>query len=306
MKGVAGALLGIIGSSFRRLGRRMVGDVLVDVHSGISWITEVGPKTISWITEKWLGFWYAFFLTFIVGLGGLGLVESAKSIVNHSLVPDSVFWLLAIIVVVGYGVVLLWGMMFFALMAVSIVRVLFWARDIWKRFWRMNTPPFPEYEKGEDSQQWPPSDDRVSKARKKSWESFKIGAFWFPVFTAIILVIYWVSSESLDAVAGDMDLSFLAEIVTATVWFVDVGSLLELIGLSTLSLEVIAILVVMAVPTIYMAISTRNLLFATEAYIRSRIAKSSEGSRFGWRRLLLAGQFLLCWTYAIGFISVLI
>lgn len=293
-------IIGTILAALRRVIHCIVYDFSADIRDGISWISDKGPKVTALLIERWLGFCYAFTVVLIVGMVGYPSIELARWMSNQPLLADSVPWFILFILTIGFFVSLLWGIMFSALVIVSGVRVLFWVRRKWKNYWRKNTPPYTESETGFNTRKWPPSDDELGIARKKSWEYFKKGAFWFPVLTTTLLLVELRFSEQLYTVIEQQNLTSAGEFLNATVWLIDVGGLFKMPGFPLSPVQVVTILMIFGLPGVFMALSIRNLLFVTEAGVRDSIEKASSGSSFGWRWLLLLIQVFGFCIYGLG------
>lgn len=286
----------VILSLVRRLFKRIAHDITADLHDIGQWSSQNIPPAVGFVTEKWLGLWYAFVGTTLVGLLGMTLVEIARWSSHQPVLAKTVPRLILMVGGTGFFVVLLWGIVFSALLVVSVVRILLWIRNIWVAYWDKNTPPYRD--SASVTRSWPPSEKAKDQAQKKSWEYFKKGAFWFPVITVVLLVIESNFSDQIYPVVSDFNWSSMTDVVSATFSIIDIEGLIRTVGISLGPLQVIGFICIFVLPGLLVAISVRNLLFLTEAHIRESMNKAANGSRLEWRRIWLVVQVITSSLYA--------
>lgn len=283
-----------------RLWKWIVHDITAGLRDAQQWCTRNIPPAVVLVTEKWLGFCYAFVVTFIVGFLGMSLLETARWASNQPELASTVPRLILGIGGIAFFVLLLWGIIQGALLIVSAIRVLFWIRNTWIDYWNGNTPPYSEPASGSDPHPWPPSNDEIAKAKEKAGQYFWKGAIWFPIITLILFQIEMNFSDQLYPVIRNTNWSVITNSMNTTFSIVDIGGLIEAVGLPLNAISIIGFIFSFVFPGILISLSTRNLLYVTEANVREKINKSSTGSKLEWRRIWLLVQVIVTVMYAVA------
>lgn len=280
---------------------RAIRDIILDIRDGKKWTSDKIPQGIALVIEKWLGFWYAFLAALAVGWLGLALVEAARWASDILIPIDTASWLVTRIGTFGFLLLLLSGIGLFAVVVVSVVRGLLWLRGMLKKYWTEHTPRHTNSDAESETPQWPPSEDEMDTARAKLRKFALRGSLLFMAITSTFLWLELNYPNQLHAIVSDPALSSAGDAVNAAIWVINIEGLFGAVAPGVSQAWVVYSIFVFVLPGIFIAIAVRNLLFTSEAYVRSQIERVAEGSILSWTGFKLTGLFFAfsLWTVAI-------
>lgn len=282
----------------RRLWNQIIPSVSAEIRKGQNWSSKNISPVLSIVTEKWLGFCYAFIVTLAIGFLGTMMVETARWGSSQPELAKSVPNLILFVGAIGFFGVLLWGMVLSVLFLVSGVRFFFWLRNMWKDYWNRDTPRYTDPVSERDTRHRPPSDEEEKKARANALKYAKRGTLLFLILTTVLLYGEMKFSDQIYPVIRSYDWSSVTEIVNATFFLIDLEGVAEIIGVSLDPVQIVGSLIAFGIPSVFLAISMRNLLLYSESFARKKIEKAAEGSKLEWRRIGLILQVIATSMYA--------
>lgn len=280
-----------IASLPRRITERVVTDVRHDMRGTKQKAADILPPALLFAIEKWLAFWFVLIGTaLLIGGLGMGLVSVAEWASTVPVLTSTVPWAIGHVWLLGLLTVLTWGVILFALVAVSVVRLALWFRTVTTAFWSRHTPPFTpaEDDSAADSRAWPPSDAQLDRARDEMWDFLGKGSIAFVAVVFLLFAAETLASSILYGLLSSEHLMAVGDSLDAGVGVVDFGGLLAAVAPSVDQPQLIFIILFFGLPGTLMAIGARNLLFLAESHIRERIETVREDGPIGW-----AGLFLL-------------
>lgn len=281
----------------RRAVERFIGDLRHDAQEAKRKGTEIIPTALVLIVEKWLGFWITLIgLTLTVGSLGMGLTYVAEKGATVPSLSNNVPWLLGHIWTVGLLVVLTYGVILFALLLVSAVRLVLWGRNIYVNLWDRNTPPFSTNTSTEDSEQWPPTDKQREEAWKHARDNLGNGSILFISIVFLLLMFEQIAAETLNELLSSSWLTVIGNSIDAGIGFLDFESLLGTAAPNASQYEIALFFLFFVLPSTVIAIGTRNLLYLVEAWVRDHIEKIRDGNLLSRSTVILAFLSL----YSIG------
>lgn len=284
-----------IGSYVVQLPKKFVTEIYLDCRDFKRWSTDRIPRWTVFVTEKWLGFWYTFLAVQLVGILGFGAVWTAQWFSNSSILVATVPQLIHLVATGGILAVLLYGLALAGTIIASALRVLFGVRDISKRYWRKNTPPYSDTETGQERRDWPLSDTEKEMAKKNMWKLAERGTILFMVVFPILLWIELNYASQFNAALQNLNITSAGDVVDTSIWMIDFGPLFESLGLSFTTGEFVVLLLLFGFPTFFFTLSARNLLFWNEANVRSQLETAAKEGWPGRVRLWL-------FTQSVGFV----
>lgn len=289
MRKVAENILGAVFLAVRRIGKSVKNDLTKDIHDGRQWITENVPRTTKIAVEKWLGFWYALFLTAVFGLIGTGIVESARWSSGVPLIADTVPGIITYAGIFGFLLTLNAGLVMFGVLTVTAARMLLWLRNSVKNIWKCHTPPYEGVASESRVPLQPISKEDRSKARDNALSFGLWGSIWFMLTTSILLFLEQNYSNLLYGATSNPQLESAGKVLDTAFWVVDLESLFIMFVPSTTQTEIVLFILILVIPGIWFVFASRNLLFVTETGVRKQIKEVQDANQIGWTALGLAG-----------------
>lgn len=281
----------------RRVSQRIVRDLQHDLQGAKQKGVDRIPAAILFALEKWLGFWTALIgsAMFVGGLG-MGLVAVAEWASTVSVLANTVPWAIGHVWTLGLLTVLTWGVMLFALLFVSVVRLALWVRNITTTVWDQHTPPFPEESAttDTDSQPWPATEDDLDTARNRMWDFLGKGSITFVVVVFVLFLAEAVASSTLYALLSSEYISAVAGSINAGIGLFDFAGMVDVIAPGTSQQQLVLFILIFAPAGAVMAIGIRNFLFLAESQIREHFETVREDGPLGWAGLYLF--VLLTWS----------
>lgn len=299
MKGLIARGIMSVRLALVRVVKRIVSDIYLDFRDFKRWGEKTARQGGILVVEKWLGLWYAFILSFVIGLIGFVLTEVAKWATNTPILVNDFPYLVLLIAVASFFFVLLYGLILSGVVVASVIRLLLWMRNVLKTYWYIYTPPYDMPKTKSNTQPWPLSKEDKKQAKKVTWELAKKGTFCFLIIMVALLWIEQNYSTQLYAIIESM--SQAANFVDLTFWVIDIDALFEAVSVSPTALQVIGFIFMFVLPGIFFVLSARNLLFICESFARETIEKAISGNMFGRDRLWFSVQvlFFLVWNISI-------
>lgn len=294
-------MLGGARSIAGRVKDRIVRDLVLDARDGKQWAADRIPRGIALVVEKWVGFWYAFLFTVVIGWGGLFLVEVARWASDVPAVINTAPRLVEYAGSFGLITVLLAGIGMFGVIVVSVARVLLWVRDASKNYWNQHTPRHLNSDTASDTPPWPPTEEEKDRARAKFRKFVLYGSLLFLIITPTLLWLEVNYPNELHAIIANPGLSSFADVVDAAIWVINIEALFATISTSVSQIWIVYFILVFVIPGIFLAIATRNLLFLAEGFVRNEIEEVAEGSLLSWTglKLTVLFAFFSLWSAAI-------
>lgn len=261
----------------RRGSQRLIHDTRHDIRGAKRKAAAVIPPAVLFFVEKWLGFWTAVIASALtVGGLGMGLVYLARWASTVSVLVTTILWFIKVVGIVGFLTILTWGVILFAIVLVSGLRLILWIQNTFRRFWNQHTPPFWEHRPEDESTTWPATDEDCKTAWKEMRDYLGWGSIIFVSILTIMLYAENTAEKDLYGILSSPYLTAIGSSIDAGFQFVDFDGFINTVAPNATQPQLLFFILFFVIPGGVAAIGARNLLFLTESQVRERIETVQE------------------------------
>lgn len=293
-----------ITSLLRRVCRRIIRDVRHDIREGKQKGADTLPSAVTTFVEKWLGFWLVV-ISSGIAIGGLGIVfvNTAEWMSTVSVLVTTVPWVINHVWLIGFLIVLTWGVLLFSIILVTGARLALWGRDTFAVIWNRHTPPFTEDGHDRTTTPWPPTDEELNAARARTRDFLGWGSIIFITMLFLLLVAESMAKETLYNLLSSSQLTAIGNSLDIGIGIVDFQGLLGTVAVDVNQPQLVFVILLVVFPGAVMAIGSRNLLFLVESHIREHIDNVLEKGLISRSAAYLFIAFLYSTAVCIQFLS---